>query len=376
MGQRRTLFDLLAQAVRNPGALVSSAPLEPVQVDELVRLALQHRVAGQLVPAFEAAGLPIPEAVVEVRRLATLSHLQKLRALRRATDALGRAGLDVVVVKGPVLATGWYGDPAARTYHDLDLLVEPTGFSASIEALGEAGFAERNRNWSGYRSLGMGEVPMEDETVAIDLHWHVVTFAADRPSFPFRTAELLERRAPIQLGSVDAHRLSDEDTVAHTVLHAGLAGARLLIHHRDVQVVAAAVDGRAAARRIEELGVARLASATLDRVERALGPLDGVVDAVGSPVWRRVNGAVDRVWGAVVPRARNPFPSALLSSGRPTATATMRAVGVQVRRALGRHTGIRTFTSPGGPLDVDVDAGGRAERDRFLTDVERGVFGR
>jgi hypothetical protein len=49
---------------------------------------------------------------------------------------------------------------------------------------------------------------------------------------------------------------------------------------------------------------------------------------------------------------------------------------VQLGRALGRHAGVRTFTSPGGPLDVDVDAGGRAERDRFLAEIERGAFGR
>jgi hypothetical protein len=66
----------------------------------------------------------------------------------------------------------------------------------------------------------------------------------------------------------------------------------------------------------------------------------------------------------------------LLSSGRPTATATTRAFGVQVARAAGRRLGVRTFTSRGGPLDVDVDAGGRAERDRFVAEVERGVYGR
>ena len=147
-----------------------------------------------------------------------------------------------------------------------------------------AGFAEQNRNWTGFRSLGMGEVPLHDGTVSIDLHWHLVTFTVDRACFRFHTDMLLRDRVPIELGSVATHRLSDADTLAHTVLHAGLAGARLLIHQRDVHVVASAVDGTTAARRMGDLGMTRLASATLDRVARTLGPLPVALDAVGARV--------------------------------------------------------------------------------------------
>jgi hypothetical protein len=373
--RRRELFELLARAVGRPEQF-AAVRLAPCDVDGLVALALEHRVAGQLGPAFAAAGRPLPDAVGRARQQATLGHLQKLQALQRATEALDRAGLAALVVKGPVLAAGWYGDPASRRYHDLDVLVDPVGFAAAIDALVGAGFAEQNRNWAGYRSLGMGEVPLDDGTVSIDLHWHLVTFAADRTSFGFHTAALLEARRPIRLGSVSTHRLSDEDTLAHTVLHAGLAGARLLIHQRDVHVVASAVDTATAARRMDELGMARLASATLDRVRRTLGPLDPSLESVRAPVWQGVNGAIDRAWAVAAPRARNAFPSAVLSAGRSTVAGTVRALRVQTVRAAGRRMGLPTFTSPGGALDVDLDAGGPRERDRFLADVEHGRFGR
>ena len=376
MAARRAHFDLLARAIADPASVAVSDGLEHTPDDELVALALHHRVAGQLGRAYEAARRPVPAAVVEFRHRATLAHLRKLHALRRATDVLERAGIAVVAVKGPVLASCWYGDPAARAYHDLDLLVDPAAFGAAIDAVVGAGFVERNRNWSGYRALGMGEVPMEDGTVALDLHWHLVTFASDRASFGFHTAALLERRVPVELGSVSAHRLADEDTVAHTVLHAGLAGARLLIHQRDVQVVTARVDAAAAVQRMEEFGVARLGSAALARVERTLGGLHGRAEALGSPLWRGLNDRVDRLWECALPTATNPFPSALLSSGRPSAVETARAFAVQLARAAGRHLGVRTFTSRGGPLDVDLDAGGRPERDRFVAEVERGRYGR
>jgi hypothetical protein len=376
MPARRALFDLVARAIAEPASPSVRAELPRVPAADVVALAGHHRVAGQLGPAFEAAGLPIPDGVVDVRRRTMVGHLQKLQALRRVTTVLEHAGIAALVVKGPVLASAWYGDPAARTYHDLDLLVAPVAFGAAIETLGGAGFTERNRNWSGYRALGMGEVPLEDGTVALDLHWHLVTFASDRSSFGFHTEDLLDRRVPIELGPVVAHRLDDDDTVAHTVLHAGLAGARLLIHQRDVQVVTARVEHRAAVRRMKELGVGRLGSATLARVGHTLGGDEALPRALGAPLWRTVNAAVDAVWARAVPGATNAFPSALLSSGRPTATATTRAFGVQLARAAGRRLGVRTFTSPGGRLDVDLDAGGRPERDRFVADVERGEFGR
>ena len=177
MRRGRRIFDLLAQAVG--GSEPVSIP--PDDIDDLVTLAQRHRVAGQLPAAFASAGLPVPAAVEHVRRRALLGHLQKVHALQRATAALDRAGVASLVVKGPVLASEWYGDPAARMYHDLDVLVDRTGFAAAIDALVAVGFAERNRNWTGYRALGMGEVPLDDGTVAVDLHWHLVTFAGRPP---------------------------------------------------------------------------------------------------------------------------------------------------------------------------------------------------
>jgi hypothetical protein len=309
---RHELFGVLARALVEPAGFPA---LTAAQTSRLVALAERHRVAAQLGSAFVATGRPVPDELHAARQRALVGHLQKLQALQRATAALDRAGMASLVVKGPVLAAGWYGDPAARSYHDLDLLVDPSGFSAAIDALSGAGFAEQNRNWTGYRALGMGEVPLSDGAVSIDLHWHLVTFSTERRWFPFHTGAALRQRRAIRLGSVDTHRLSDDDTVAHTVIHAGLAGARLLIHQRDVEVVVAAAGRPAAADRLRSLGLERLASATLDRVRRTFGLRHDALASVRSPGWQVVNAAADAAWAAVAPASWNPVPSALLSSG-------------------------------------------------------------
>src|SRR5262245_62962105 len=121
MPARRALFDLVARAITAPTSASVQSGLARLPADDVVALALHHRVAGQLGPAFEASGLPVPDGVVDVRRRTMVGHLQKLQALRRATSALQQVGITALVVKGPVLASAWYGDPAARAYHDLDL---------------------------------------------------------------------------------------------------------------------------------------------------------------------------------------------------------------------------------------------------------------
>jgi hypothetical protein len=116
----------------------------------------------------------------------------------------------------------------------------------------------------------------------------------------------------------------------------------------------------------------------IDRTERVLGPVAGAppVDGLGGRAWRGLNAAVDRSWTRVAPGAINPFPSVVLMSGRATARATAAELGRHGVDAVRRRLGRPTITSPGGPLDFDVDAGGGTERDHYLRDVGAGHLGR
>jgi hypothetical protein len=371
--RRAELFMTLAASFADPEVL---RDLTGRDLDEVLVLADHHRVLSQLAGPFAAASLPVPAAVTADRQAATLLHLRTADAVRRAGRALDAAGIRWAALKGPVLADRVYGDPAARRYQDLDLLVDPAAFADAIDALAAVGYGERTRNWAGLRRLGLGEVPLVDDTLMIDLHWHVVALERDRRAFAFRTADLLDRRVPIEIGGVGAWALADADLAAHTVLHALLNGAHLLLHLRDVHL-AAALDWPAALERCRQARLGPGAAAVVDRAERVLGPIPHAAspDVLGGRAWRRLNAVVDGTWTRLAPGATNPFPSAVVMSGRATAGATAVELGRHGVDAVRRRLGRPTITSPGGPLDFDVDAGGSRERDRYLRDVATGTFG-
>ena len=208
------LFTTLAHALSDP----QSADAEKLVDSDLglvLDLAEYHLVAGQVAAAFVASGRAVPAACAELRTATAIQHLRHVQALQRIGDALDRASIRWVVLKGPVLSSVWYRDPAARVYYDLDILVDPQSLSRAIDALATEGFTEYNRNWAGFRSLGLGEVPLGDGTVTLDLHWHLLTFEKDRRVFAFPTSDVLDRRVEVSLGSVSAWSLAADDTVSH-----------------------------------------------------------------------------------------------------------------------------------------------------------------
>jgi hypothetical protein len=345
------------------------------QLAAVAARSMEHGVAGQLGASFERAGLPVPGELSACRVNAATGHLRKLRALGTVAAALDAAGLAWLAMKGPVLAGRWYADAASREYKDLDLLVAPGDFGAAIDVLRATGFRELNRNWTGARSVGLGEMPLGDGTVMVDLHWDVVALERDRRDLGFDTKEILERRVPVKLGSLEAWTMADDDTLGHVAMHAALNGGRLLLHLRDVQTIAAQVDWAQARRRMAELRLDRMVTPIFARVEKVFGPLGpaNLTPTLDHRAWHAVNASVDAVWN-VVPLSANPFPSALAIAGRPTAIGTVGEILGHVGAAFRTRLGLATVTSAGGPLDTTVDAGGATERRRYLDEVSAGCY--
>jgi hypothetical protein len=89
------------------------------------------------------ANLAPPEFANKIRQLhraQVLSALQMTAELFRLVDRFRDAGLDIVLVKGPVLAVRAYGDTGARQYGDLDFLVRQKDILRATELMIAAGY--------------------------------------------------------------------------------------------------------------------------------------------------------------------------------------------------------------------------------------------
>jgi hypothetical protein len=150
-----------------------------------------HRIELLALRRWRSLGLHVPEELLEEERRAAVPTLTAPLVLERV-----RAALDgpILLLKGPEVATR-YPDPAARTFADIDVLVQ------------DAGLAHRSLVAAGFRPVG-------DPAVYVDIH-HLRPLAARglpipveihaRPKWiPHRcapsTAELLEQAVPTAVG--------------------------------------------------------------------------------------------------------------------------------------------------------------------------------
>ena len=116
--------------------------------ESLFLLADEHGVIPHLAAAFGlVADLRIPasflDSVRERRRVHLLFTLTMTAELFRILDLLRQIGIDALVMKGPVLSLRAYGDPAARRYVDLDLLLRHSDVRRAAEILITAGYRSR-----------------------------------------------------------------------------------------------------------------------------------------------------------------------------------------------------------------------------------------
>lgn len=139
-----------------------------------------------------------------------------------AIDRLRSAGVESILLKGPVIARWLYDEGEVRPFCDVDLLVSPSRFSAAMEILAENGYSHR---LAGAAAAEMG--PKERELygpgdVCIDLHAGLLGVTAD----PQRSWDLLVGRTmAFRLrGGMDVQVLDVPARAMHLALHAAQNG--------------------------------------------------------------------------------------------------------------------------------------------------------
>ena len=132
---------------RDP-AKISTLMSDISDAESLVSLAEAHGVVGHLATAFAClSGPQIRSSCMDSLRVRhrahALSSLAMAAELFRILEILQKSGIECVVVKGPVLSLRAYGDPSARQYADLDLLLHQRDIPRAAEIMVDTGYDSR-----------------------------------------------------------------------------------------------------------------------------------------------------------------------------------------------------------------------------------------
>ncbi len=111
----------------------------------LCRLAEEHGVLGHLafrLHELDKNSVPqeVRETLLEQHRAQALSTLRLSAELFRILELFAERNIPSLVVKGPVLSTRAYADPAIRNYGDLDLLVRQRDMRRATECMLASGY--------------------------------------------------------------------------------------------------------------------------------------------------------------------------------------------------------------------------------------------
>lgn len=224
-----------AAAERQLAALIhpARAPVAPpADLAPVVDAACAHRVAALLARALERHGLlgSLAETPRRTLRKAILDRQQQRALLdatcRSAADALDRAGIAFVALKGAALGPAVYGEPALRPMTDVDLLVLPRDKERALDALAAAGFRRPSAREEAFWAESYYNLPLvapreeagdgEGEGEAkLELHWSIAQEGRHAPDVD----GILARARRVDAGGRSLAVPGAVDLLLHQSLH-------------------------------------------------------------------------------------------------------------------------------------------------------------
>lgn len=246
--------------------------------DVLVELADEHGVQGLLTQRLQKTGFQHVPAKVRERlqsrmRAQLIFTLSMTAELFRVLEDFSKAGIETILVKGPLVSLLAYGDPAVRSFVDLDLIVRHEQIleaSRRMVALGfEADVPEA--------AIVAGKIPGEylftrpGTKQLIELHTER-TFRYYPKAM--RIADLYTRKRQVLLDGRKVPGLSLEDELVLNCIHGTKHFWERLMLVADVAAMVARhpqIDWNKARKWAEEVGAARMLRAGLQLGAMALG---------------------------------------------------------------------------------------------------------
>ncbi len=210
----------------------ASSACDPRQLAELLKsaawerllaLAEEHGVEGHVdasLRGFEEALIPpeIKQTLVDRKRAQNFFTLRLNAELFRLLEQFNSHGIGAVVIKGPVLSVQAYGDPAMRSYGDLDLLVRQRDIRRATELMSAAGYAPAVP----LSAIDAGKIPGQylfskpDSKIIVELH-NDLTLRYFPRRLPLE--EFFARQILVRVDAHDVPALSVEDELVLICIH-------------------------------------------------------------------------------------------------------------------------------------------------------------
>jgi len=210
----------------------------------------------------EFAGVPAAarqrlQAQMRAQHLFTLSMTAELF---RISEDFSKAGIDCIAVKGPVISQLAYGDPALRSYGDLDFLVRHKDVQAAVQRLMAMGF-EPDLPLKVIRSDKIpGEYLFRRKETPRLVELHTEQTFRHFPE-PMRIDEMIGRKRRALVEGRDVPALSLEDEVMFDCVHGGKDFWERLMWVCDVAAIFARspeIDWEKTRRSAAEVGAERM----------------------------------------------------------------------------------------------------------------------
>jgi hypothetical protein len=228
-------------------------------------LAEDHGVTGHLAARLRGldASLVPPEtlqALLERQRAQIFFSLRMVAELFRLLDLFASERVGALVVKGPVLAVQAYGDPAMRSYGDLDLLVRQRDIRRATQLMIAAGYGAQIP----IRAIDAGKIPGQylfskpDAKPLVELH-NDCTLRYFPRRLPLE--RFFERQIRVRLDSREAPALSMEDELVFICVHGAKHLWERLMWIADVAALVSrqtSLDWDRAAASAKEVGAERM----------------------------------------------------------------------------------------------------------------------
>jgi hypothetical protein len=241
-----------------------------VDWSRLLVLAEEHGVLGHLAKTLsdidqDLIPTEIRQTLLERHRAQVFSTLRMTAELFRLLNLFAAKDISVIVVKGPVLAMQAYGDPAMRSYGDLDLLVRQCDIRRATESLQATGYQAK----VSLRAIDAGKIPGQyffsrpEVNLIVELHNDLTLRYFPRG---LSLEKLFARRIQVRLDGQEAPALAVEDELVYICVHGATHLWERLCWIADVAALVTrqpGIDWESAAETAKELGAERMLHAGL-----------------------------------------------------------------------------------------------------------------